>query len=279
MGGSVKRAGSRAPDPVVLMYHGLDPGDGRYDGAPPEERAYVIAAGAFRAHLRALAEAGRRIVDPREFLSGEGDAVLNPGDALLTFDDNDLSHYDTALPMLRDAGLKAVFFVATGLVGQPGRLDWPRLREMADAGMSIGAHGHTHQLLTSLGRDACKGELEASRATLRDQLGLEAASLAFPGGRLNRRVLHQARASGCRTAFASAPFNSEEREGVRLVGRVPVRSHWTATVMADFLAHQESRLRRMRRVETLRRAAQTCLGPVVYRWLHCAVWRLRGPCG
>jgi peptidoglycan/xylan/chitin deacetylase (PgdA/CDA1 family) len=261
------------------MYHGLDPGDGRYDGAPPEVLAYVIDAETFREHLRALAEAGRRIVDPREVLSGESATALNPGDALLTFDDNDLSHYDATLPILRETGLRALFFVTTGAVGQPGRLDWRRLREMAAAGMSIGAHGHTHRFLTSLRAEERRRELEACRAMLQDALDIPVTALSFPGGRFSRKTLRQARECGYDTVFTSAPVDPQCREGLQVIGRVAIRSGWTGAVMRDFLADQENRLHRMRRVEALRRTAQASLGPILYTRLQRAVWRLRGTRG
>ena len=43
-----------ANEPLVLMYHGLDPGDGRYAQTPPEVMAYVLPRGAFVDHLDLL---------------------------------------------------------------------------------------------------------------------------------------------------------------------------------------------------------------------------------
>ena len=266
---------ARKPAPIVLMYHGLDPGDGRYDGAPPEGRAYVIGRETFREHLRALVDAGRRIVDPAEALSNRGDLLLGAGDVVLTFDDGDRSDYDAALPLLMETGVRALFFVATGVVGRSGKTDWPQWREILDAGMSVGSHAHSHQLLTSLSPDACRRDLETAHSLLKEKLGIEAATLSCPGGRFNRETLRQARACGHEVVFTSSPHAPRQSEGVGLVGRVAVRCDWTAERMREFLANQESRLRRMRQADRLRRLAQTCLGETLYERLHRFVWRRR----
>jgi peptidoglycan/xylan/chitin deacetylase (PgdA/CDA1 family) len=61
-------------------------------------------------------------------------------------------------------------------------LDWDEAREMIAAGMAIGAHTHTHAMLSKLTGDKQREELSFSRAALADGLGIAVDTLAYPFG-------------------------------------------------------------------------------------------------
>jgi len=274
-----------SPEPLVLMYHGLDPGDGRAADADPAVLAYVISAATFRAHLETIRNAGRHILPPDGFLSAPTEPITVPSPCpavpsgiLLTFDDGSASDYDAALPALRAAGAQALFFVTTAQVGRPGRVGWAQLREMAAAGMGLGSHGHTHEFLTFPSETKLREELRRSRQLLEDQAGVSVRALSLPGGRFNRWTLAAAAATGFHTVFTSSPQRPvlQRKEALWLIGRVPVRATWPPQFLPNLLAHPDQHLRRMKRTEALRRAAQTVLGDRGYSWLHRAVWRVKG---
>jgi peptidoglycan/xylan/chitin deacetylase (PgdA/CDA1 family) len=285
-------------EPLVLMYHGLDPGDGRYSQTPPEARAYVLSRSDFLDHLSLLERAGRRLADPAEFhqeqigrigpigqigLTG-AKPLLSPNEVLLTFDDGMLSDYDVAFPILAEKGRRAAFFITTGEVGAKGRVTWEHLREMAAAGMTLGAHGHTHRFLSELGADEQRNELETSRALIQDKTGVAVRMMSLPGGRFRSDTFAAARAWGYTAVFTSSPHPERTCGGVRVIGRIALSAGWGAADgphetgsqrMRDFLARQSACLAAMRRTDALHRFAQACLGPRTYAWLHRACWRLR----
>ncbi|HEX7158943.1 MAG TPA: polysaccharide deacetylase family protein [Edaphobacter sp.] len=61
-------------------------------------------------------------------------------------------------------------------------LDWNEAREMASAGMEIGAHTHTHPILSRLTERQQRAELQESKAVLELNLGLPVTSFAYPNG-------------------------------------------------------------------------------------------------
>ena len=67
----------------------------------------------------------------------------------MTFDDG-LASNAWAAGQLAERGDTADFFVNPSTVGTAGFLDWPTLRRMADAGMSIQSHGMHHRYLSGL---------------------------------------------------------------------------------------------------------------------------------
>lgn len=98
--------------------------------------------------------------------------------------------------------------------------DLPRLRTL---GVDIGAHGLTHEALTTVPDPAA--ELARSRAVLSDLIGAPVQAMSFPHGRYSEAIVAQAFAAGYRAVFTSdAVINrlpAASRSGV-LLGRLGV---------------------------------------------------------
>jgi peptidoglycan/xylan/chitin deacetylase (PgdA/CDA1 family) len=181
---------------VILMYHRVG-----IEGALPIEGDYALPSGLFARHARGLSSAGCRVVPLDAVRSG-----LPPGrSVILTFDDG----YDTdeavALPLLRDLGLPAAFFVSPALVGLPGHLDWPGVRRLSEAGMHVGSHGLDHTLLGGLPEDELARQLSDSRRMLEDHLGQPVGTLSLPGGSGGGQVVRRAIEAGYRLVLGSRP--------------------------------------------------------------------------
>lgn len=61
-------------------------------------------------------------------------------------------------------------------------IDWKEAKEMAAAGMEIGAHTHTHPLLSRLSSVQQRAELQESKTLIEQKLGVPITSLAYPNG-------------------------------------------------------------------------------------------------
>lgn len=82
------------------------------------------------------------------------------------------------------------------------------MRQMAEAGMTIGSHTRSHPILCSLSDDELAEELAGSRAALTGALGRAVDFIAYPNGRaiprnFDERVIGAARRAGYRAAFTS----------------------------------------------------------------------------
>jgi peptidoglycan/xylan/chitin deacetylase (PgdA/CDA1 family) len=64
----------------------------------------------------------------------------------------------------------------------PAMLTWAELREMSDAGVTIGSHTVSHPSLSALGRSEALGELVESKARLERELGRPVRFFAYPFG-------------------------------------------------------------------------------------------------
>lgn len=131
----------------------------------------------------------------------------------LTFDDGYADNYRRALPFLIEERVPCTYFVCTrhvvagipfphdvarGRPLPPNTLD--ELRQLAAAGIEIGAHTRTHcDLGAALDETALRDEVVAARNELAVALGREIRYFAFPYGQyanLNDRVFAIAREAG-----------------------------------------------------------------------------------
>jgi peptidoglycan/xylan/chitin deacetylase (PgdA/CDA1 family) len=191
----------------VLMYHGLHVGaedPGRYDAV------YSVTPENFRRQLDWLIEHGYRAVRLRDVDALDAAATA----VVISFDDGDVSNRTVALPLLKERGLAAEFFVTADFVDQPGMLSATQTRELAEAGMGVQSHGCTHRYLEDLDDASLAAELRDSKRRLEAASGACVDALALPGGRGGERELRLARPLGYRHVLNSVPgVNHGWREG------------------------------------------------------------------
>jgi peptidoglycan/xylan/chitin deacetylase (PgdA/CDA1 family) len=228
-------------------------------------RKYIVSPRAFRSQMRWLAAAGYTPVTLTSLLSFRAGTEAPPRKpVVITFDDTFTDCAHRAGEVLREYGFAAVFFVVSGLVGQPGRwllaehrkaravAGWSDLRELRAAGFELGAHTVTHPRLTQLPPAAVRHELSSARSDLQQQLGGEVDHLAYPFGLVNDMVRRIAEDVGYRSACTTQIGISTGADDALLLPRVPV----TGT---DTLADFACRLRSAGTVrQTLRRALLVC---------------------
>jgi peptidoglycan/xylan/chitin deacetylase (PgdA/CDA1 family) len=202
---------------ACFAYHSI-----HADGPP----VLSLAPDSFEDHLRRLRRRGFRSARLSD-LEALADGGRPAGRMVsLTFDDGYLDNYTTALPLLREYGFSALFFVLPTFVDEGGPLDWkgvekahashpdvmrsmtwPMVEEMVEAGMEFGSHTISHPRLPTLGDEELAQELLDSRRRMIDRLG-QCDSLAYPFGNWDARVERAAAAAGYRFAF-TLPFVSQ----------------------------------------------------------------------
>jgi len=181
----------------VLMYHGLHADTaqrGRFDAV------YSVQPQEFASQLDWLRANGYRTVLLRDL-----DNMRDGKRVVITFDDGDASNAEVALPLLRERGMVAEFFVTADFVEQPGMLRAAELRELVAAGMSVQSHGVTHRYLADLDDAELERELADSKQRLETWTQQPVEALALPGGRGAERERAAAMRLGYRHVLNSAP--------------------------------------------------------------------------
>ena len=63
----------------------------------------------------------------------------------------------TVVPVPKEFGFDATFYVTSGFLGTPGYLSAPQLQELSCLGFEMGCHSMTHAYLSDLGESALQG--------------------------------------------------------------------------------------------------------------------------
>jgi peptidoglycan/xylan/chitin deacetylase (PgdA/CDA1 family) len=119
-------------------------------------------------------------------------------------------------------------------------MSWNEVREMHRAGMSIGAHGVSHGILTRMPDEAAADEIATSLQRTAGRLGAGVEAFAYPNGDANRAVAAQVRDAGAALAFTMQPRLNRPTDDPWLLGRFNVcedtsRSAFRAFSRAYFL--------------------------------------------
>ena len=186
---------------VIFMYHHVSstvqPG--------PYARALTLTPAEFAHQLSWLRTHGCETLTVDTLLDDVHAGSLRGCEVALTFDDGYDDAANVVLPLLQDAGDSATFYVSSGFVGQPGHISRTQLKELAAAGMQIGAHTVTHADLTTLRDAAARREIEQSGQALTRWSGMSVDSFAYPAGQYNAGVEALVRNAGYRNALTTQP--------------------------------------------------------------------------
>jgi peptidoglycan/xylan/chitin deacetylase (PgdA/CDA1 family) len=197
----------------VLMYHGLHANKqapGRFDAV------YSVTPDQFAAQMDWLCANGYRSVLLDDTSVSTGRRII------ISFDDGDLSNLDVALPLLRERGMVAEFFVTSDFVGQPGMLAAHDVNALAQAGMGVQSHGRSHRFLEDLDAESMYAELRDSKQRLEAASGVQITAIAFPGGRGGGRERDTALGLGYRHILGSVPGTNRWRRPHECYERVAV---------------------------------------------------------
>ncbi len=196
---------SEQPDSaVVFMYHRF--GDSRYPSTN-------IRLDQFEAHIQELVSGKYTVLPVPKIIYRQQNGLGLPDRTVgISIDDAYETIYTEAWPRLRDAGLPFTIFISTGPVDQglEDIMSWDQIREMVDAGVTVGAHTKTHLHMPDFGKDRLVAELETSRERFQSELGITPTVFAYPYGEASRAVISIVTEHGFDAAFGqhSGAFNS-----------------------------------------------------------------------
>lgn len=195
----------------------------------------ILAIGGVGRPVRALDPGENETWVTVEQLERVLDAVTGREDVRLTFDDGNSSDVEIALPRLVERDLTAEFFPLAGRIGQRGYLDARGLRELVEAGMSIGSHGWEHHDWRRLDDRLARRELEVAPKLLAELSGEPVQVYAPPFGAYDRRLLSRLRRSGA-TRVYTTEGGTASRDGwlqPRIELRHDVDQEWIDGVLGE----------------------------------------------
>lgn len=251
---------ARALNLPVLLYHSIA------QTSDPRFARWVVAPDDFARQMDLLAAEGYHTLtasQAAEWIWQSPTRRLERAVAV-TFDDGFADFHSEAWPVLRRHGLTATVYVSTGHVGGRSRwlkdagegerpmLSWDQISELHAEGVEIGAHGHTHVALDTIGSARAGYEVERSRDLLAAAVG-PVVSFAYPHGYHTAAVRRRVRDAGFRNAYAVADGIASAGDDRYAISRAIIAADTTIDVFGRLL---ESRI-----------------GPPRRRPVRRAVWR------
>lgn len=194
----------------ILVYHSVAP---HHPGQTPAQIQLDVDTTVFRDQMSYLVEHKYNVISLERFVDAlEGHRSLPDHAVVITFDDGWANQYHHAFPILRQFGLKATFFVYTKPIGRDDSLymNWQQVRELQDAGMTIGSHSRTHPQLTTVDAATLRDEVENSRKDFEQHLGAAPDLFAYPYGAWNAEAAAAVQTAGYRAAraYPFGPWNT-----------------------------------------------------------------------
>ncbi|HET7016513.1 MAG TPA: polysaccharide deacetylase family protein [Streptosporangiaceae bacterium] len=238
----------------ILMYHEIT-------AEPVLTGRLAVPPDTFAQQLGYLKAAGYHTLTAGQFANALAwKAPLPAKPVVLTFDDGFADFYYTALPLMQRLGLVGTLFVTSGWTGAsggylnehspPGMLTGEQIREIAAAGIEIGAHSVTHPELDQISAGSLRQELVGGKQALEDLLGAPVPGLAYPFGYSSKAVRDSAAATGyeyaCAVGNRLASTGADRFALPRLtIGRSTRPHSFARAVAAEQLPAEFARLRMM----------------------------------
>jgi len=252
----------------ILVYHSIA------EVADPIDLPFTVTPAEFRLHMEALADWGARTETVGAYVSDRRDGrPVPPRTVIITIDDGYEDSANVALPVLAALAMTATVFITTGFIGTRVRgsrmVSWPQLRELHEAGIEIGAHGHTHVALDIVGAQQARSEIISSRHILEDGLAVPVESFAYPHGYYTRRLAGEVAGAGYRSASAARNGLSHPDDELFALSRLVVHHGVTAEQVMDLVSGQASGITTASR--TVQRAAWRAVRRARATWGRGAV--------
>ncbi len=256
--------GHRPAQIVFLMYHELELAGRKLCQSEAGYVRYILPLETFRNQMLFLSQSGFRGLNVSEALQYSSEPAV-----CITFDDGCETDLIAAVPVLREFGFHATFYVTAGFLGTAGYLSPEQLRHLDGQGFEIGCHSMTHAYLSDVSEPELKREVGDAKRQIEQILGHSIEHFSCPGGRYNQRTLAVARGAGFRTV-ANSDFHANSSATSEFeLGRIAILRNLSTTEF-DAISHGRGLWKR-RLQHRSRHGIQRMLGNRVYDQLRAAL--------
>jgi peptidoglycan/xylan/chitin deacetylase (PgdA/CDA1 family) len=160
----------------------------------------------FQRQMKYLASANFKTIGLDQFFGFlELDEQLPSNAVIVCFDGADRWIYDVGFPVLQSQAMRAALFIPVDQIGQPGKLTWAELVEMASAEIDIGVLGRQITLKPEQDPDKHLSDLEreivAARKAIEHHLNPDGHYFAYPQGKRDDLTIALLKKHGYRLGF------------------------------------------------------------------------------
>lgn len=195
---------------------------------------YITPVETFKQHIKMLADSGYHSIQPNELYNylAYGDA-LPTKPIMITFDDTDLDQYTTGATTLKKYGYKGVYFIMTVSIGKRGKfkyMDKTQIKELSDAGNTIGSHTYDHQNVKKYQGDDWVKQIEKPTKTLETITGKKIDHFAYPFGLWNPQAIPELKKRGFKDAYILST-KRDPTDPLFTIRRIIASGYWSAKTL------------------------------------------------
>ena len=194
----------------ILLYHSI-----KAEATTPYRR-FSMDPGQFAEQMEHIAAGGYQTLTVSALAAVLADPTKSMPERplLITFDDGFEEMHSVVLPVLTRLGLRSTLYVVTGSLGGQSRwlasygegdrpmLSRGQVRDLDEAGVDLGAHGHRHAALDEMPFSDAVREIDTSRLVLEEIVGHPVVTFAYPYGYYTGRIEQHLKTSGFESACA-----------------------------------------------------------------------------
>jgi peptidoglycan/xylan/chitin deacetylase (PgdA/CDA1 family) len=220
----------------ILCYHYVR----EYEDADSEDdRAYVTPPELLEDQLAWLKENGYTgVTAPQVYDYVVNGKALPPKPIMLSFDDNEGTQYENALPLLTKYGFNATFFIMTVTIDKENFMTAEQLKELDAKGFDIEAHTWDHHMVTDYTDDDWALQLAEPKKTLEDLLGHPVLFFAYPFGVYDGPSAQKVEEAGYAGAFRLREVMDDTVKPQYSIKRYIANSYWTIDELEQVVTGQ-----------------------------------------
>jgi peptidoglycan/xylan/chitin deacetylase (PgdA/CDA1 family) len=216
----------------ILCYHQIR------DWRPTDSkvaRDYIVPEANFREQMKMLADSGYHTISPDQLYNYLASGVALPSKpVMLTFDDTDLEQYTVAKPEMDKYGFKGVYFIMTVSLGRPNYMSKEQVKELSDAGHTIGSHTWDHKNVKKFEEADWIKEIDKPTKQLEAITGKPVKYFAYPFGLWHKPAIPKLKEHGFIAAFQlSTPRDQEDP--LFTIRRIIVPGAWTIGTLRNWI--------------------------------------------
>ena len=185
----------------TLLYHHIQ----NLDTAKTQgHQSLTVSPEFFRKQMEYVKDHGYTPIAPNMLINFfDSGAGLPKKPILLTFDDGYQDFATDAAPILKEFGFTAIAFIPTGLMNNPGYMNWDTLSSLSPT-MYMANHTWSHHTVAA-SKDVIEKEITVADTQL-SQHNLNALKVfAYPYGNANSFAIEQLKKLGYKLAYTTRP--------------------------------------------------------------------------
>jgi peptidoglycan/xylan/chitin deacetylase (PgdA/CDA1 family) len=224
----------QGPDNVVvpiLLYHRI--------AVSPIDSQYYVPPEKFEDQMKLLHDWEYTVIPIALLVAAiqEG-ASLPPRPIIITFDDGDISVYETAFPIMQKYGLTGVAYIVGNYMDTDGYMSAEQIKKLADAGWEIGSHSMNHRDLRQIDPSMQRFEVVESREVIKEATGVSVGTFAYPFGFMGSNGGEFVHAAGYIAAMGLGFTNDQGTSNLFWLQRRDVQGSYDIKRFATFLPWQ-----------------------------------------